>query len=50
MEKIKLMIPYAKRIEDLDDKNNNLKSLETLKKLGYIDDENYFINDLKKKS
>jgi len=49
MEKIKLMIPYAKRIEDLDDKNNNLKSLETLKKLGYIDDENYFINDLKKR-
>ena len=41
MEKIKLMIPYTKRIGDL----NKLKSLETLKTLGYIDDEKYLIGD-----
>jgi len=41
MKKIKLMIPYTKRIGDL----NKLKSLETLKTLGYIDDEKYLIGD-----
>ena len=45
MKKIKLMIPFAKRIGDFDNKINNLKLLITLKRLGYIDEENYLIGD-----